>query len=360
LATDGTFILADIGGYTPFLSGVSLEHAKKVTSNLFNSMLKANHGHWRVGNVEGDCIFFYREGREQPEALLAHARNLYEDFCGQIIDLSGGGACPCGVCTKINQLALKVVVHAGEFDVQRIGSRRELIGADVVTAHRLLKNSVPVEEYILFTTKSLEGLPALTEIAANGKDEYEEIGRVSYSYLDLEPVRRAIEAGNRLFLTPDQARVNLTTDIDAPPDVVWDTVTNKRMEWQGMKQLVELPGRRGRLGQVHRCTWPMGASIAEVTTAIDETSRRVTVKVFVASLFMSSLMKDAYATVEVNERPGGRSRVGFYMTFKEAIPIVSHVACRIYQLLTDRFQGRALRRLRAFCERAAQPPSKSN
>jgi len=243
MATEGTFILADIGGYTGFLTGVGIEHGKKVTSNLFNSMLKANHGHWKVGNVEGDCIFFYREGREQPETLLAHARNLYEDFCGQIIDISGGGACPCGVCTKINQLALKVVVHAGEFDIQRIGGRRELIGADVVTAHRLLKNSVPVEEYILFTTRSLEGLSAPSQIAAHGQDEYEEIGRVSYSYLDLEPIRRGIEAGNRLFLAPDQARVSLTIDIDAPPAVVWDTMSDrdKRIEWQGLKELVELP-----------------------------------------------------------------------------------------------------------------------
>jgi len=78
-------------------------------------------------------------------------------------------------------------------------------------------------------------------------------------------------------------------------------------------------------------------------------------------VFMSSFMKDAYATVEVNERLGGRSRVGFYMTFREAIPIVSHVACRIIQLLTERLQGRALRRLRAYCEREVKPPpSKSD
>jgi hypothetical protein len=29
MATEGTFILADIGGYTQFLTGVGIEHGKK-------------------------------------------------------------------------------------------------------------------------------------------------------------------------------------------------------------------------------------------------------------------------------------------------------------------------------------------
>ena len=34
--TNGTFVLADIGGYTHFLSDVGIEHAKEITSHLFN------------------------------------------------------------------------------------------------------------------------------------------------------------------------------------------------------------------------------------------------------------------------------------------------------------------------------------
>ena len=30
----GTFVLADIGGYTSFLTDVGIEHAKKITSGL--------------------------------------------------------------------------------------------------------------------------------------------------------------------------------------------------------------------------------------------------------------------------------------------------------------------------------------
>jgi len=44
------------------------------------------------------------------------------------------------------------VVHGGAFDTQEIAGRKELIGFDIVVAHRLLKNSVPMREYALVTT----------------------------------------------------------------------------------------------------------------------------------------------------------------------------------------------------------------
>ena len=46
MATEGTFVLADIGGYTQFLTGVGIEHAKEITSDLFNAMLKCNRERW--------------------------------------------------------------------------------------------------------------------------------------------------------------------------------------------------------------------------------------------------------------------------------------------------------------------------
>jgi hypothetical protein len=42
MPSEGTFVLADIGGYTTFLTGVGIEHAREITSHLFNGMLKVN------------------------------------------------------------------------------------------------------------------------------------------------------------------------------------------------------------------------------------------------------------------------------------------------------------------------------
>ena len=48
--------------------------------------------------------------------------------------------CWCDACAKINELDLKFIVHAGPFVIQPIAGRPELVGSEVVVAHRLLKS----------------------------------------------------------------------------------------------------------------------------------------------------------------------------------------------------------------------------
>ena len=180
---NGTFVLADIGGYTAFLSEVGIEHAKEITSHLFNGMVEANRRRWKVGNVEGDCLFLYTDSPETPEESFAGLRDLYESFRGSIAEIASGSTCRCGACDRSGDLTLKFVVHNGEFDTQEIAGRQELIGPDVIVAHRLLKNSVPLREYALVTTPLAEVARASGLPAAAGRDDYEHIGAVEYLYL---------------------------------------------------------------------------------------------------------------------------------------------------------------------------------
>jgi hypothetical protein len=59
--------------------------------------------------------------------------------------------CPCGSCTRTSNLKLKFVAHIGEVATQTIRRRRNLVGMDVIFVHRLLKNTVPVPEYVLLS-----------------------------------------------------------------------------------------------------------------------------------------------------------------------------------------------------------------
>src|SRR5437773_5219067 len=161
MASEATFVLADIGGYTTFLTEVGIEHAKEITSHLFNGMLKVNKNRWKVGNVEGDCLFFYAEAREEPGPLFEHLRVLYEKFRGSVTDIAARSTCDCGACTRTSELRLKFVVHAGQYDTQDIGGRTERIGQEIVVAHPLRKNIVPVQADALVT-------PALWNTGGSG------------------------------------------------------------------------------------------------------------------------------------------------------------------------------------------------
>lgn len=347
MPAEGTFVLADISGYTSFLTGVAIEHAKEITSDLFKAILKANQGRWKVANVEGDCIFFYREGRESPDALLSHVKLLHERFCDRVIDIALASSCSCGACSRTNRLTMKFVAHTGEFETQEIGGRKELIGVDIVVAHRLLKNSVPLEEYLLLSKQCGDRIDEVELPVSEGRDEYEAVGLVEYTYLDMEPLRKAIEERNRFFIGPEEARLELTLDIDAAPDVVWHAMKDreKRLKWQGHTDIVDLPGPRGSVGTVHRCIRANGSQDVHATIAVDEDGRRATSKAF-----PTPLMRNCYWTTEIRERPDGGSRLGFYLTFDFTWPVVSHVALLAMKPFVRRTFEAEFDRLKAYCE----------
>ncbi len=90
MATEGTFVLADIGGYTKFLTGVGIEHAKEITEHLLNRLIKSTERTWKVANVMGDCVFFYSEPPAPPADTYRLLRGLHEEFQDAQLDIASG------------------------------------------------------------------------------------------------------------------------------------------------------------------------------------------------------------------------------------------------------------------------------
>lgn len=64
----------------------------------------------------------------------------YVDFRGRVDTAHSVWQCWCDACSRIDELDLKFIVHAGAFVIQTIAGRHELVGPEVVIAHRLLKS----------------------------------------------------------------------------------------------------------------------------------------------------------------------------------------------------------------------------
>jgi len=45
-------------------------------------MFKLDPGAWKLGNVEGDCLFLYSDSRTSPQDVFSYLRRLYEKFWG--------------------------------------------------------------------------------------------------------------------------------------------------------------------------------------------------------------------------------------------------------------------------------------
>jgi hypothetical protein len=357
VATQGTFVLADIGGYTSFLNDVGIEHAKEITTHLFNSLLKCNHGRWKVANIEGDCVFFYREGREEPEGLIEHVGKLYEDFLRGTIEIAQRASCPCGACTRTNDLRLKFIVHAGEFDTQKIGGRVELIGSDVVLAHRLLKNTAPYAEYVLSTNgySSLEGVTDLPRAAGN--DTYDDVGSVEYTSLDLGPLRARFLKSLEFYLDEASAQLVVRKRIDAPPDVVWSIMTDMstRPEWTKLGSSVErfefVQGEHGHPGEIYRCLHKGGVDAVHYLVSVDDIGRRTTEKIW-----GSRLVKDCYMTMEVRALADDRTLLAFYVTSRPAIPVLSQLLSPLVGRSVIKNMHKDMAAMKAFCESASREP----
>lgn len=188
-AAAGALVLADISGYSAFLQAVAYEHrndtfaggnvphAYAVISSLLDGIVQRLVPPFTLSKLEGDAVFAYAtDGEEVPrgQALMDCIGACYAGFREQLGTARSIWPCPCDTCTRIDQLDLKFVVHAGPFVIQSIAGRPELVGPEVVLVHRLLKPRAPelvnVAAYALVTDAASEWL----EVPADGGIPVEE------------------------------------------------------------------------------------------------------------------------------------------------------------------------------------------
>lgn len=59
--------------------------------------------------------------------------------------------CPCQACSSAVNLELKIIVHTGNLQFLTVQNNRKPFGEPVIQAHRLLKNSVDSDNYVLLS-----------------------------------------------------------------------------------------------------------------------------------------------------------------------------------------------------------------
>ena len=193
MAVQRTFLLiADICGYTRFMKfhRSSLAHAHDIISRLLEAVIDATRGRLLLAKLEGDAAFFYlptgANGRFDSSLVAAQATAIYRAFHARAMDLRTNTLCPCDGCLQAGDLKIKLVGHVGPVAVQKVKQMTELAGVDVIVVHRMLKNDVPVPEYLLVTQPVYEMLDEpLRERAANLNLELDDLGSTPAYYVDL-------------------------------------------------------------------------------------------------------------------------------------------------------------------------------
>jgi hypothetical protein len=190
-AVAGPLVLADISGYSAFLHAVAYEHrndafaggnvphAYAVISSLLDGIVQRLVPPFTLSKIEGDAVFVYATdgGAPRGRAVLDCIGACYADFRERVATARSVWPCECEPCRRIDRLELKFVLHAGPFVIQSIAGRDELVGPEVVVAHRLLKSraedAVGQAAFALVTDAAADWLDVPTDGGVPIVEEYE-------------------------------------------------------------------------------------------------------------------------------------------------------------------------------------------
>ncbi len=195
-------MLADISGYTRFvkLHSLSLIHAEEIITELLDSVIETATHPLKLNKLEGDAALFFADAdddlAETVRDVYAQTQALFTAFQRTASKLSGEmSVCECEACRGIDKLRLKVFLHRGEVLVKQVRQFEEIAGETVIVVHRLLKNSVPSDEYILMTDSYFDLLEEPSQAGLESRVEtYHDIGQVAVKvlYMAREPETRNV------------------------------------------------------------------------------------------------------------------------------------------------------------------------
>jgi hypothetical protein len=261
--TNATILIPDISGFTEFMTTTELNHSTHAINMLIDAMVKAVGDEYEVAEIEGDAVLLIRKGSAPTrKEILNTCLNIFNAFHYQRKWMQQHSVCACGACQAIINLTLKFVVHHGPVAELTVGRFVKQSGTEMIIAHRLLKNSINSNEYLLITEKLFEevaGVPVQDELEwVSSSEEYASIGKVNYRFALLNDAREKVP--ELPGLQNDYCVDNTCyMEISIPANFrdVYMIVMNipGRVEWAPGLRKVEQDVPAVFIGSVHYCTF---------------------------------------------------------------------------------------------------------
>lgn len=265
MAHSGYLVIADITGYTAYLSDSELEHAKDSLNSLLKLLIEYTKRPLLISRLEGDAVISYAldDNVSQGQTLVELVENTYVAFRKARELMIVNTTCECRACANIPNLDLKFFVHHGTYSFQHLDNYTELLGADVNLVHRLTKNSIVevtgFRAYTAYTKAAINALGIEPEAAgwAPHNEEYEHIGQVQIYVQDLNRVWKREKEALHYEVRPDNTVYQYEALFPIEPEMLWDYLV--RPEIRALLNASDgvtykaRPGGRSGPGTVYEC-----------------------------------------------------------------------------------------------------------
>lgn len=260
--TNATILIPDISGFTEFMTTTELSHGSHAINVLIDAIVNAVGEEYEVAEIEGDAVLLIRKGpAPSKKAILNTCLTIFNAFHFQRQWMQQYAVCPCAACLAISNLTLKFVVHHGPLAEIKVGRFVKHSGPEMIVAHRLLKNGIDSNEYLLLSEKLLQQLTDSAEAPAMewtpAWEEYAAIGKVDYRFALLQEARKQVPQPP----VPPPYRTDNTAFLELPISAnfreVYMVVMNipSRPTWYPGLQKVEQDTPFVFVGSRHHCTF---------------------------------------------------------------------------------------------------------
>ncbi|RPI65811.1 MAG: DUF2652 domain-containing protein [Ignavibacteriales bacterium] len=197
MTENATILIPDISGFTEFVTRTELDHSSHIINELLNLIISQNYSGFSLSEIEGDAVLFYKKGDILSKQLLVkQCLDIFSKFHEQLKYIERDVVCRCGACQSASHLSLKFIIHYGTIKEFRIADIVKASGIDMIIAHRLLKNNINSNEYILISSSCLNGLSDKEETSGlkwrTHIEKYPAIGDIVVEFADLQEIKKGI------------------------------------------------------------------------------------------------------------------------------------------------------------------------
>ncbi len=265
MESQALIFIPDISGYTKFITETETKHAKHIIIELLEVIIKADKLKMHVSEIEGDAVLFYLKG-DPPELgeLISQAKKMFLDFHTHLKIIQRDNVCQCGACRSAVNLTLKFVSHFGILEEVTIQNFSKIMGSDVILAHRLLKNNINDDEYLLITKAYLTtqndsdaGLDEWVKFHEH-KESFDNFEEVQIKYVPLTEVKKELPDVSKLKRTDlDYTNPDTSIFIDAPILLVHELLTDQDAKLNYVPGLKEIKDNApvNRINTSHTCVF---------------------------------------------------------------------------------------------------------
>jgi Protein of unknown function (DUF2652)/Polyketide cyclase / dehydrase and lipid transport len=256
--------IPDISGFTEFVNQTEIEHSQHIISELLEIIINSDELGLSVSEIEGDAVLFYKNNTPKAGKIVEQAKHTFINFHNYLRKYDKHRVCRCGACETAVNLTLKFIAHAGDIKMIDIKDHQKLHGSDVILAHRLLKNPIGTNEYILFTKpfqKDLNEGFATNEpnsfLPVKGRVIYEKFGSIEYSFIPLKHLHQFVTEPEQIVfpgLSKNKVRIEHMANCNAGE--VYDNFTNldKRKAWnEEIREIILMNSKWNEEGTMHQC-----------------------------------------------------------------------------------------------------------